>query len=170
MVKTKTSEAGRAARLPPRSATSRPIEAGFTLVELLVVVTVLAITASVARLALLPRSSSADVTAAAQLIAAKLRDARTASIRMRSVRRVYIDVRHRHVWDDGARVRLSLDPKIRIGVTGARSEQRSAAVASVKFNPNGSSSGATVRLQGNSSASEVRVNWYTGRVSTRRLR
>lgn len=170
MVKMKTSGAGRIGDPRPRLAAYRPADAGFSVVELLVVIAVLAVAASLAQSALLPRSSSADVAAAAHLIAAKLKNARNASIRLRSVRRVYFDVGNRHVWNDGARSKLALDRQIHIGITGARSEQRSATVASVRFNPNGSSSGATVRLQGSSSASEVRVNWYTGRVSMHRLR
>ena len=169
MVKTKISQASSAPMRNGRRADGRCAEAGYTLLEMLIVVAVLAVVVSSVQLLPQSRAGSVDVASATQLIASSLRQARNASIRRRAVQHVYFDVKRRTVWTDSSRNRLALDRGIRMAISSARSQVRSDSVAQVRFYPNGSSSGGKVVLEGRSGAREIRVNWHSGRVSTSSL-
>ncbi|MGI9409906.1 MAG: GspH/FimT family protein [Hyphomicrobiaceae bacterium] len=169
MVKTKTSKASSAPVRQVRRTDGRCAEAGYTLLEMLIVVAVLAVVMSSVRLLPQSRAGSVDVAAATQLIASSLRQARNTSIRRRAIQHVYFDVNRRTVWTDSGRNRLALDRRIRMAISSARSQMRSDSVAQVRFYPNGSSSGGKVVLEGRSGAREIRINWHTGRISTSSL-
>jgi general secretion pathway protein H len=111
-------------------------------------------------------SAGLEVKAAAQLAASRLRDLRAAALSSGSERVAIIDVGARkiHFGDGGAP--LPLARSIAVAFTGAEGEQRSESRMGVRFYPNGSSSGGTIRLRSERQAYEVRINWLTGRVST----
>ena len=169
MAKTKTSRTG-SNPIRQRPARCRTIEAGFTLVETVVVVAVLAVLVGAVAHFASTRDTSANLNATTQLIAAKLRDARNAAIRRRRQHDVFFDVATRRVWADRGDPALQIDGRIRLSVTAARPVRATKTIASVRFYPNGSASGATVQLLTKSQANEVRINWLTGRVSTKRIR
>ena len=144
-------------------------EAGFTLVELLAVMSIMAmLLVAVANIYRAP-SPRAEVKAAATLIAARMRDLRASAMTAGDDRRAVIDVDGRAVSFSDGRPPLQLSRKVELTVTGAESETSSATEAGVRFFPNGSSSGGTIKIQSEGQKYEVRVNWLTGRVSLAEL-
>jgi len=164
------SQAGEICRHVRRHRANASTEAGFTLVEVLVVVAILALTVGAVATIARPRSHAMMLKAATQLVAAKLRDTRTAAIIARRSREIRFDVNARRIWSPHDGATLKLDREILMTMTGAASGRRSKSIAAVHFFPNGSASGATLKLQAKTNANEIRINWLTGRVSTRRLR
>jgi len=141
-------------------------DAGFTLFEMLAVMVIVGMMVAALSAAYRPASSPLEVKAAAQLLASRLRDLRTSAISSGSDRIAAIDVdRHTLLVNDG-RQPVSINPTISISVTGADSERRSPSTAGIRFFPNGSSTGATIKLISERQAFEIRVNWLTGRIST----
>ncbi|MGI9422864.1 MAG: prepilin-type N-terminal cleavage/methylation domain-containing protein [Hyphomicrobiaceae bacterium] len=144
-------------------------QAGFTVIELLVVVTILAL-AGLATSGLLRTSSgTTDVKASAQLIASRLRTVRIAAIRDRVDRRATFDLARRILSANDGRPGLQFDRAIHFEVTAALAERGSPAHSGIRFFPNGSSTGATIKLSAGNSTHEVRVNWLTGRVVAKQL-
>jgi general secretion pathway protein H len=157
----------------PRARSRRPDqrsgEAGFTLFEMLIVMTILAM--AMASMSMLYRepSGASRAKAAALLTASRLRDLRASAMTNRSERYAEI-VPSKGVLSFGdGRAALRLDPSIEISVTAADSERRSPESAGIRFFPNGSSTGATIKLRSDRQSYEVRVNWLTGRVSASAL-
>jgi general secretion pathway protein H len=146
----------------------RARQAGFTLVELLAVLVVLALVAGLAATQLGSRHGGAVLEAAAHELASRCRATRAAAIRGAASRTVVIDMAKRMVT--GADV-----PSFRIADTitvtseTSAAEQQGQKVAGIRFFPNGASTGGKVRLETGRQAYEVRVNWLTGRVVVERL-
>ncbi|MFT5511232.1 MAG: general secretion pathway protein H [Hyphomicrobiaceae bacterium] len=145
----------------------RNAQSGFTLIEVLVVFVILGVVIAAIGMWTRPSAGGTELKAAAAHIASTLRDARTRAILQQADRLVLVDVDRRLVWS-GLKTRATrLGQGIRIAVTSAQSqsEARPNKVAGIRFYPNGSSSGATIRLYGTGQTHELRVNWLTGRVS-----
>lgn len=151
------------------SGRSAPGNAGFTLFEMLVVMTIMAMAFVAVSAVYRAPSSGVQVKAAARLTASRLRDLRAAAMTTGSERVAMIDVNGRSIRFSDGRAPLEFARSIAIAVTGAESERNSPALAGVRFFPNGSSSGATIELRSERQAYEVRINWLTGRVSTAAL-
>lgn len=110
-------------------------------------------------------SGKAALRSAAYETAALLRAARTRAIDRGRAQTVLVDVGRRVIRaGHGARpVRIGKD--IGIKLTSSAKERRSAGVAGIRFFPNGSSTGGTLRYTHRALAFEVRVSWLNGRVS-----
>jgi general secretion pathway protein H len=140
-------------------------EAGFTLVELLAVMSIMAMLIVAVSSIYRSPSPRAEVKAAATLVAARMRDLRASAMTVGDERLAIIDVDGRALRFSDGRPPLQLSRKVALSVTGAESEASSATKAGVRFFPNGSSSGGTIQIQAEGQRYEVRVNWLTGRVS-----
>jgi general secretion pathway protein H len=140
---------------------------GFTLVELLAVLLVLAIVAGMAATRLGARHSSDILQATAYELASRCRAARTAAIREASEQTVLIDMANR-VVTAGGRASLRIADTVSVSSQTSATEQRAPRVAGIRFFPNGQSTGGKIRLETGRQAYEVRVNWLTGRVAVER--
>ena len=76
-----------------------------------------------------------------------------------------IDLANRMVSAGNAAQPLQIPATITVLTDTSAAEQRSQAIAGVRFHPNGSSTGGTIRLESGRKAYEIRINWFTGRVS-----
>jgi general secretion pathway protein H len=146
----------------------RTREHGFTLVELVAVLLVLAVVAGLgaARIGVGRDRDALQMTA--YQIAARCRAARAAAIRLGSQELVLVDMANRMVSTAGARAPMHIPSSITVHSQTSADEQRSASVAGILFLPDGSSSGGSVRLEAGTRAFEIRINWFTGRVSVDR--
>jgi general secretion pathway protein H len=142
----------------------RDRQSGFTLVEIIAVLMVLAIVAGLAGTRMSARSGSGVLQATAYDLAARIRAARARAIRGGADQVVVIDLANR-VVNDGAGPELSIPAAVGILTDTSSAEQRSRSAAGIRFHPNGSSTGGTIRLESGRQAYEIRVNWFTGRVS-----
>lgn len=137
-------------------------EAGFTLIEMTVVMAIIALVASLVIISL-PGTGRTRLKAVVMETEALLRQERLAAILTRSDRSVLLDGQNRTlVGDDGNAVVVPRDVTIDVLGAAAASYGRSLVVA---FHPDGGSSGAVLRLAREGAGYEVRVNWYSGKVS-----
>jgi len=136
--------------------------AGFTLLEVVAVMLIIALVSSLV-IAATPGTGRAGLQAVTLQAATLLRRERMSAILNRRVRRVSLDgVRRVLVGEAGAMVAIPSDVKVDVlGADALWSGRR----AVVRFEPDGASSGAVLRLSRERAGYEIRVNWYTGGVS-----
>ncbi len=131
-----------------------PVEAGFTLIEMIVVLVVLGLVGSIVLSRGPLRSPTLDLRAAARVLASEMRSARTRAI------------------DDDHDVVFTIDPAHRdYGVRGGARRPLPAGLelatkpVPVVFHPDGSASGGAVTLAENGRQLAIRVDWLTGAVT-----
>jgi general secretion pathway protein H len=129
-------------------------EAGFTMIEVLVVLVILALTASLVIARGPMRSAGLDARGEASTIAGALRGARAQAIATAQSVTVLIDPATRALRVGLAAPRILSD---RVVVGAPR--------AGITFTPDGSSSGGQVDLASGPTRMQVAVDWLTGRVS-----
>jgi general secretion pathway protein H len=142
-------------------------DAGFTMVEILVVLAILAVAATLAW----PQTQSArtvDLEVAADTLSARLTEARTRAIaRAASVNVDFDPTARRYIIGDDKRV-VQLPPDLALTLTMARSELSAAGLARLTFMPDGSATGGTIRLARGPRRIDILVSWLTGGVELKR--
>jgi len=149
---------GRPARAIPKGAS------GFTLLELIIVITILGLVAVMVTANGMPVSPANHARAAAQAIAGALRGARGEALA--SDRSVFfaIDVANRtYTW--GGRQIQNLPADVTITLLTGRDQVSGAATGQIRFDPDGGSSGGRVSILGGDRLWMVGVDWLTGRVT-----
>jgi general secretion pathway protein H len=143
-------------------ATSIDRKAGFTLIEMMAVMTIIALVAGLA-VTMMPGTGRAQLEGVALQTAALFRRERFSAILTARDRVVSVDGDSRaFVGDGGDRVVIPRD--VVVDILGV-DEQWSGRQAVVRFLPDGASSGTVVKLSRERAAYEIRVNWYTGGVA-----
>lgn len=143
----------------------RAPQAGFTLLELLVVLVILGLSAAVALPALTRGPGRADLARGAQEVAAALRAARALAITENRPARFTADTLSGRFAAEGQPER-SIPDGIGLSVTTVQG-QAAGGVAAIRFFPDGSSTGGGVVLSRGALAFEVRVSWLTGAATVR---
>ncbi len=134
-------------------------EAGFTLIEVLVVLAVLGLAAGLVAFRGPPRSAALDLRAASGEIARAMRLARTQAIAGNAAVPVVLD-------PAAAAYRVGAGPPRRLpaGVGLSAVTVAGAGPPTITFAPDGSSSGGRVELAAAGRRVQVGVEWLTGRV------
>ena len=138
-------------------------EAGFTLIEMLAVLAVLALAAALVVMHGPQRSPALDLRTAVQQVAGTLRLARSRAIAGNRDVGVTFDTAARSVRLDGTGAR-ALPPGVAITVTALMGETAGERLAAIRFAPDGSSTGGQVDLDGAGRRVRIGVEWLTGRV------
>jgi|GEM_PF-1446942 len=134
---------------------------GFTLVELLIVLTLSLVMAAVLAYSVRPRSIS--FTQQVDRIAMDLRILRSSAIRDRMEQEVEIDVSNNlFIFPDHA---VSLDEGVGVSITGSENRLIGPGRIGLVFFPDGSSTGAVIRLNLGEEQRAIVVNWISGRVT-----
>lgn len=145
------------------SRTGDAPEAGFTLLELLVVMAVLGL-----MLALVPgRLAGGDRIGGAEVargIEAGLRLARSEAMAGGARVDFVVDMARRS-YGSGAEAPRPIPDGIDVETATALSPGLGKSSVAIAFHPNGSSSGGLITLSDGTGRREVRVDWLTGRVS-----
>ena len=137
-------------------------QAGFSVLELLIVLVILALAATVA-LPMTSRSRSALAMRSAALeIGAQLRATRTAAIKSNAERTFNVDLLARRFWADGVVGPRPITGQAALDVVVPRSEQTGPTSARLRFFPDGSSSGGKILLKEPGRTATVSVDWVTG--------
>lgn len=137
--------------------------AGFTLLELLVVMTILALLLSVIPPLLSGVLPRAETKVAVRQLAAGLRYAHSeAMVRHRELVFV-LDLEHRRYRIPGLMADQQLPESLKLTMTTARSEANDT-IGRIRFFPDGSATGGRITVAGEERTYQVDVDWLTGRV------
>lgn len=138
-------------------------EAGFTLLELIAVLALLALATGLA----MPRLSAArqnlKLKAAAVQLVSGLKLARAAALKSNQDQALVVDVKARRYWADGA-----VPPKSWPGDIAVAFEVAGAEAAGprggFRFRPDGTASGGKLKLSSGTDAALINVDWLTGNI------
>lgn len=147
--------------------------AGFTLIEALVVLALMATAFALFAGALLGAMPGQQLRSATGLLAAEMRATRARAVATGIDQSFVIDTQARE-WHSGpstapaARRHGRLDDALSLGATVAREEQPGPGIAAIRFFADGSSTGGRVVVRRGEAAWRVDVNWLTGAVRVER--
>lgn len=140
---------------------------GFTLLETLLVVALLAIAATLAAAAVTGGFRGMELRSTAKEIAAHLRFTRARAIATGQPQRFTIDPQG-HAWRAPDGREGEIPRRLAVEFTGAREVQPSEGEGAIVFFPDGAATGGRVRLSLDGAAWEVDVAWLTGEVTLAR--
>lgn len=142
-------------------------DAGFTLLEVLAVIGILALVTTIFAVDYRRPTASIDVGAAAMRVAGELRAAR--SIAMRQSRDVEFVFSAEERWYQvEGRARGHFPRGVDVVFVSAQPLVRSAQDARLVFFRDGSSTGGEITLRSEARVHRVRIDWLTGKVTTER--
>lgn len=141
--------------------------AGFTLVELLVVLVIVSLALALVGTSISRSISGAEMRNAARKVAASLRYTRTQAILTKSEKVFLVDTEKR-TFRAGDRAAEELPEGLNVELNTARSELTSESAGGIRFYPDGGSTGGNVRLEANGRVYQVNVTWLTGEASLQR--
>ena len=136
---------------------------GFTLVEMIVVLVLVAAVVAIGATAMSRKLPGQRLQQSAREVAAQLRFTRAQAIATGKSQLFTLDARSRE-WQAGDRRNGRLAKDIAIVATGARNEQQREGVAAVRFFPEGAATGGRFLLSHGRAAWQVDVEWLTGEV------
>ena len=155
----------RADPVPRRVLRARLREPGVTLLELLIVLSIMAIIAGLVIPLVGGGVSSAELKAAAREVAAGLRLARSEAMASRRDTRLVLDMEQRRFQVEGDRRVHALPPKLDLKLYTAQSDLVSDRVGAIRFFPDGGSNGGRITLASGERKFDVDIDWLTGRVA-----
>jgi general secretion pathway protein H len=144
---------------------SAPRQQGFTLLEMMAVLVIAAIAYAVLLSAPLGKASAADLKAAARTLASGLRQAQTTAMATRKDAVLTIDVESREYVTTLDTTPRKLPENLELKLYAAQSEVSSERRGSIRFYPDGSSTGGRITVAAGERKYLVDVDWLTGRVS-----
>lgn len=140
---------------------------GFSLIEMIVVVVLIAATTALAASVMTAGLPGQQLRGASRELAAQLRYARAQAIVSGQSQVFSIDARSRE-WKGPNRRHGQLPQQVKILATGAKIEQRHSDVATIRFFPEGAATGGRIMLWHDQAAWQIDVEWLTGEVSVKR--
>ncbi|CDX21263.1 General secretion proteinH [Mesorhizobium plurifarium] len=148
------------AAVPQRDVTT----AGFTLIEMMVVLAIIAVVAAIAAPGIVHRYRSESLETLSSEIVAQIRMSRMVAIATARPQQIVIDLGDRTVRPD-ARPTLGLPPDVKMTVITGRETVADGRQTVLTFLPDGSSSGIEIDLQRGGQVAHIAVNWLTGLAS-----
>lgn len=137
---------------------------GFTLIELMLVIMLIAASYVLVPRYLFSGVSGADLKASSRDIAAGLRMARAEAVNTRRDTSLMLDLDKRSFSVGSGRVR-QLPEALELKLVTAQSEVVNEKQAAIRFFPDGSSTGGRVTVASGQRKYEVDIDWLTGRVT-----
>ncbi len=145
----------------------RDLKRGFTLVEMLVVLVIVALMMALVGTSISRNISGAQMRTAASKVAASLRYTRTKAI-LTKTEQVFLVDTEKFTYQAADREVEELPEGMKVELNTARSELTSETVGGIRFYPDGGSTGGNVRLEANGRIYRVNVAWLTGEASVER--
>jgi general secretion pathway protein H len=145
-------------------ATSCDRQAGFTLIEMIVVIAIIALALTLIVGYRPPWSGALGVRGAAGALASAFRLARSEAISRDGPVSVVIDVTSHH-YRVGEGPERALPPSLKVELLTLSNERHATNAGEIRFNSDGSSTGGRVTIGNGSRTLAVGVDWLNGRVS-----
>lgn len=136
---------------------------GFSLLELLVVLVIVALMATVVGVSISRSISGAEVRSASRDLTAALRYTRGQAILTRSEKTLSVDVEKREYQAPDKPV-VTIPEDLTIRLLTAQTEQTGESAGTIRFFPDGSSTGGKVTLAAGEREWVVTVGWLTGEI------
>ena len=146
-----------------RSETNRG-EAGFTLIEMIVVIAIMSLALVLIGVRGAPVSPTTHARAAAEEIAGTLRRARSEAL-VQNAEVPFTLSLSPAAFAVGKGARQTLPADVRLALFTHQDEVVSGAEGRIRFFPDGSSSGGRISLSGGERVWWVRIDWLSGRVT-----
>lgn len=137
-------------------------DAGFTLLEMVAVLAILALAAAVAWPAAERSRSSNAMRRATIDLAAALKNARSAALAGNKETGLTLDLANYRFAADGMMAAHALPRNVRFSYAVPVIAQAADGAAMIRFRPDGSSSGGTIRLAVPRQSAKITVDWMTG--------
>lgn len=138
---------------------------GFTLIEILVVVTIMGLVMAAFPPLFSRMHGRMELRAAVHNVTALLREARNRAIASNQTAIFYADLKTRNCGIAGGGPSRSLPEDIALRLTTTEEDRVDDQLGGIRFFPDGSSSGGGMRLAGDGVGYEIQVDWLSGRVS-----
>ena len=151
----------------PAANTQADATAGFTLVEMLVVLAIMALVAAIAAPGLVSHYRTRTLETVAGEITMRLRLSRTSAIATARPKQVVVDLGSRLIRF-GERDSLALPDDVKMTVTTGQ-ETVAGRQTVLTFLPDGSASGMDIALKQKGRTARIAVNWLTGLSTWRTL-
>lgn len=142
---------------------NRHRQAGFTLVEMLMVVGLIALLAAVLAPSMIPTPNNQLRSNAADLMGA-LRATRLHAMQSRHDAALQVNTEERSYQRPDEENPKKLDGDFKIQLTTARNELTDAETGAIRFFPDGSSTGGRITLSNGNMTRHVDIGWLTGRI------
>jgi|MudIll2142460700_1097286.scaffolds.fasta_scaffold97623_3 general secretion pathway protein H len=139
--------------------------AGVTMLELLVVLSLMGLMAAMAVPMLSGGVSGSELKGAAREVAAGLRFARSDAVATRRETRLVFDLEQRTFRIDRDARLHALPKKVELKLFTAQSDIADEKTGAIRFYPDGGSNGGRVTIAAGERKYEVDVDWLTGRVA-----
>ena len=146
---------------------ARRARAGFTLLEVMLVLVLGAAAYALVLSVPLRGGSSADLKSAARTLAAGLRHAQSVAMATRRDAVLTVDVEEREFIVTGQSEAKRLPKALEVKLFTAQQEVTSERRGAIRFYPDGSSTGGRITLASGERKFLVDVEWLTGRVTIR---
>lgn len=143
---------------------STVIARGFSLLEIIVVVAMIAVVMSFAAYTLSNQLPSQQLRSSAKEIAAELRFTKSQAMLTGEARSFQINVKTRE-WKGPKNHSGTLPKSLEVIATTARREQPENDIAAIKFFPDGAATGGRIVLQHDTAKWQIDVKWLTGEVT-----
>jgi general secretion pathway protein H len=150
------------------TGSARHPAAGFTLLELMVVLAILALAVAIVPANLMKGTGAQSLKADVRMLISGLRYARTKAIASNMPVALVVDPRDMHLSIDGTQQIGALSRTTTFGAMDEQHLLQAGAPATVQFFPDGGSSGGELILSYRQDVYRVSINWLTGAVSTTR--
>jgi len=143
-------------------------QAGFTLLEVIIVIVIIGLALGLVLTRGPMRSRTLEMQAAVNQVVQGLRTARSRAIAGNTPVRFAVDVpRNMFAIDNSPPV--ALPRSLSIAVTAVSNETIGNRAAAIRFNPDGSATGGRIDITDGQRATQIGVDWLTGRVSVAQL-
>ena len=143
----------------------KPCQAGFTLIELLVVIVIMAMAYALASPMISSGASGAELKASARQLAAGLRKARSDAVARKHETGLTVDVGEHQFRVSGDQRVYRLPKGVEVSVFTAQSELMGGTTGSIRFFPDGGSTGGRITVSSHERKYDVDINWLTGQVA-----
>ena len=140
---------------------------GFTLVELMVVLVIIAMVMGLVATSMSRSISGAEARVASRKLVASLRYTRARAILDKREQVFLLDTDNRSYQAPG-RKPVNLPEGVDVTITTARSEVTSEAISGIRFFPDGGSTGGHIELTVNEREYRVNIAWLTGEAKLER--